>query len=178
MRLEVISNNVGSSSSHPTRVLGYPTGLEDHTIFTKIPQRQKPSRLVTVPPEVSEKRMLKAEYDILEMVENYLKTENIPWSASHGGINYNFPEVQQPLKAEHIVAEREANLNTYYENKTILFQQHEGKYVVIAKGEIQAIGDSFEEVKDVAMDANQRFVFKVERKEKVIGKLRWPMKRK
>lgn len=48
--------------------------------------------------------------------------------------------------------------------------------MVIANGGIQAIGNSFDEVKDVALDANHRFIFKVEPKEKVRGRLRWPMK--
>ena len=50
--------------------------------------------------------------------------------------------------------------------------------MVIAKGKVQAVGESFDDLKDVALDANHRFIFKVEPKEKVRGTLRWPIKRK
>ena len=81
-------------------------------------------------------------------------------------------------KAELITEEREDNLRIYTENKAKIYEEYVGKYVVIAKGKVQAVGDSFDEVKYVALDANHRFIFKVESKKKVRGRLRWPMKRK
>lgn len=79
--------------------------------------------------------------------------------------------------AERINEEREENLRIYTENKAKIYEEYVGKYVVIAKGKIQAVGDSFDEVKYVALDANHRFIFKVESKKKVRGRLRWPMKK-
>jgi hypothetical protein len=79
-------------------------------------------------------------------------------------------------KAERITEEREDNLRIYTENKAKIYEEYVGRYVVIAKGKVQAVGDSFDEVKYVALDANHRFIFKVESKEKVRGRLRWPMK--
>ena len=79
-------------------------------------------------------------------------------------------------KTELITEEREENLRIYTENKAKIYEEYVGKYVVIAKGKIQAVGDSFDDVKNVALDANHRFIFKVESKEKVRGRLRWPMK--
>ena len=80
-------------------------------------------------------------------------------------------------KAERINEEREDNLRIYTENKAKIYEEYVGKYVVIAKGKVQAVGDSFDEVKYVALDANHRFIFKVESKKKVRGRLRWPMKK-
>ena len=79
-------------------------------------------------------------------------------------------------KAELITEEKEDNLRIYTENKAKIYEEYVGKYVVIAKGKIQAVGESFDDVKNVALDANHRFIFKVESKEKVRGRLRWPMK--
>ena len=78
--------------------------------------------------------------------------------------------------AERINEEREENLRIYTEYKTKLYEEYVDRYVVIAKGKIQAVGESFDEVKNVALDANHRFIFKVESKEKVRGMLRGPMK--
>ena len=80
-------------------------------------------------------------------------------------------------KAELITEEREDNLRIYTENKAKLYEEYVGRYVVIAKGKVQAVGDSFDDVKNVAVDANHRFIFKVKSKEKVRGRLRWPMKK-
>jgi hypothetical protein len=79
-------------------------------------------------------------------------------------------------KLELIKKEREDNLRYYSEHKNQLLVENRGKYVVIAKGDIQAVADSFDQVKEVAPDANHRFIFKVEPKDKVKAKLRWPMK--
>jgi len=74
--------------------------------------------------------------------------------------------------------EKEVNTEVYNKLKDVLYTDYLGQYVVIAKGELQDTGDSFDAIKDAAMDANHRFIFKVEPKEKVKGKLRWPMKKK
>lgn len=79
-------------------------------------------------------------------------------------------------KLERINKEREDNLRYYSEHKNQLLEENRGKYVVIAKGDIQAVGSSFDQVKDVALDANHRFIFKVEPKNQVKSKIRWPMK--
>ena len=79
---------------------------------------------------------------------------------------------------EFINREREENLRVYQESRVELYERYYGKYVVIAKGKVQAIGESFDAVKRVALDANHRFVFKVQPKEKVERTFRWPIKRK
>lgn len=79
---------------------------------------------------------------------------------------------------EFINGEREENLRVYQESKVELYKRYHGKYVVIAKGKVQAIGESFDAVKRVALDANHRFIFKIEPKEKIEGTFRWPIKRK
>lgn len=80
-------------------------------------------------------------------------------------------------KTELIKKEREKNQITYNECKEELKKKYFGKYVVIAKGKIQSVGESFEEVKDVALDANHRFIFKVEPKKEKGGLLGWPMEK-
>jgi len=91
--------------------------------------------------------------------------------------SYELLKRRPPMtKAELITEEREDNLRIYTENKAKIYEEYVGKYVVIAKGKVQAVGDSFDEVKYVALDANHRFIFKVESKKKVRGRLRWPMK--
>ena len=64
------------------------------------------------------------------------------------------------------------------DSKVELYERYYGKYVVIANGKVQAIGESFDAVKRVALDANHRFIFMVEPKEKIEGTFRWPIKRK
>jgi len=92
---------------------------------------------------------------------------------------YRICEARPPInKIEFINEEREENFGFYNRYKTKLYKEYAGKYVVIAKGEIQAIGKSFDDVKDAALDANHRFIFKVESKKKVRGRFRWPMKKK
>ena len=112
----------------------------------------------------------------LEVVKEW---DNTPELLKKMAYSYGLLNPRLPLsKAELINEERELNLRTYTEYKTKLYEEYMGRYVVIAKGEIQAVGDSFDDVKNVALDANHRFIFKVESKKKVRGRLRWPMKRK
>ncbi len=82
------------------------------------------------------------------------------------------------IRQELINRERKENLRVYYERKTELYQRYSGRYVVIAKGEVQAVGESFDDLRYVSLDANHRFIFKIEPKEKVAGTFRWPIKRK
>lgn len=79
---------------------------------------------------------------------------------------------------EFVNEERKENLRVYQESKVELYERYYGKYVVIANGKIQAIGESFDAVNRVALDANHRFIFMVEPKEKIEGTFRWPIKRK
>lgn len=82
------------------------------------------------------------------------------------------------IREVFINKEREENLRAYRERKAQLYQRYAGRYVVIAKGEVQGVGESFDDLKYVALDANHRFIFKVEPKEKVGVTLRWPIKTK
>lgn len=92
---------------------------------------------------------------------------------------YRICEARPPInKIEFTNEEREENLRFYNRFKSELYKKYTGKYVVIAKGDVQAVGESFDNVKDVALDTNHRFIFKVEPKKKVRGVLRWPMKKK
>ena len=87
------------------------------------------------------------------------------------------PSVDKLISKGLINKRREENLRVYNKHKREFYEKHMGKYVVIAKGKVQKIGE-FDEVKNVAMDANHRFIFKVEQNKKVSGTLRWPIKRK
>ncbi|UZE92716.1 MAG: hypothetical protein IB616_02650 [Methanosarcinales archaeon] len=73
---------------------------------------------------------------------------------------------------------RQINQNAFKQLRDEIFKTLFGKYVVMARGKILAVGDSLEEVKDVAIDANHRFVFKVEKPKETKRFLRWPMRRK
>lgn len=96
-------------------------------------------------------------------------------------INEEIPKVvssKKESKKESIRKEREENLRAYDKCKTELYKKYAGKYVIIAKGKVQAIRKSFEDAKDVTLDTNHRFIFKVEPKKKIRGTLRWPIKKK
>ena len=103
------------------------------------------------------------------------RTEVLKGTASlfRGWLSYPIIKIE-----EFINEEREENLRVYQESKVELYERYYGKYVVIANGKVQAIGESFDAVKRVALDANHRFIFKVEPKEKIEGTFRWPIKRK
>lgn len=110
-----------------------------------------------------------------EVVERGNMTPELVKKIAH---SYELLMSRSPMnRAERINEEREENLRIYTEYKKKLYEEYVGRYVVIAKGKIQAVGESFDDVKNVAMDANHRFIFKVESKEKVRGRLRWPMKK-
>lgn len=76
------------------------------------------------------------------------------------------------------IREREENFKYYNKIKEELYRNQLGKYVIIAKGKVEKIGESLDEVKAIAIDANHRFIFKVEQVNKTRGILRWPMRRK
>jgi len=71
----------------------------------------------------------------------------------------------ESTEERNIDKEREENLRFYNRIKAELFTKYTGKYVVIAKGKLQKVGESFDDVKYEAMDANHRFIFKVESEE-------------
>jgi hypothetical protein len=72
--------------------------------------------------------------------------------------------------------EREENVRFYKEHEAELYQNYAGKYVVIAKGRIQAVGSSFDEIDGVALDAQHRYVFQVVPKGPTKVRLRWPIR--
>lgn len=82
------------------------------------------------------------------------------------------------VSGKYAKEKREENLRFYNQYKTELYKKYAGKYLVIARGKIETVGESFDDVKNVALDASHRFIFKVEPKKKIRGTLRWPMKRK
>ena len=77
------------------------------------------------------------------------------------------------LREYHIQLERRKNKEFFDINKNEIYTKHHGKYIVIADGKTQAVGETFDEVKNVAIDANHRFIFKVEEIKKEIIRLRW-----
>lgn len=87
---------------------------------------------------------------------------------------------EKPIEPEInlVEVERVENIRVYEQHKNELYEKHLGKYVVIANGKIQAIKDTFEDVKNIALNANHRFIFKVKKKEKIRGVFRWPMMKK
>ncbi|MBI3913622.1 MAG: hypothetical protein HY327_05485 [Chloroflexi bacterium] len=58
-------------------------------------------------------------------------------------------------------AEREANDRAYEQLRAELERQHWGKWVVIADGVLQGIGDSLEQVNEFAPTARDRIVMQV-----------------
>ncbi len=65
---------------------------------------------------------------------------------------------------ELAVIENERNSNEIFLEtiKENLRKVHLGKYVVIANAEIQAIGKTYDSVKDKGLNSNHRFIFRVE----------------
>lgn len=86
--------------------------------------------------------------------------------------------VLEVLTEDRIAGERELNLACYEQHKTELVSKYLGRYIVIARGEIQRIGDSFDEVRDVSLDAEHRLLFRVEGRQPARGTLRWPMQKR
>jgi len=77
------------------------------------------------------------------------------------------------LREYLIQLERRENKEFFDANKDEIYTKYHGKYIVIAYGKIQAIGETFNEVKNVALDTNHRFIFKVEEMKKEVVRLRW-----
>lgn len=71
---------------------------------------------------------------------------------------------------------RQKDQKYYDENKAFIENNYSGKYLVIAEGEIKAIGNNLNDVKDVANQFIHRFVFKVEPENKRRGSIRWPVR--
>lgn len=68
-----------------------------------------------------------------------------------------------PIKVDTIVnKERNENLNFFRENKKLIDERFEGKYIVIANKGIVTSGDSWDEVKDKNITYNHRFILKIE----------------
>lgn len=82
-----------------------------------------------------------------------------------------------PTKSEIIEEERKINLDFYNKHENEINEKYEGKYVVIAEGEIKSIGNSLKDVENVSLDSNHRFIFEVKPKKEVRGTLIWPMER-
>ena len=110
-----------------------------------------------------------------EIIEAYptLKKEDVS-----AAIRFARKLAEDPFPRDLSSQEREENLGVYTKLKDELFKNNQGKYAVISKGKLQAIGDSFDAVKDVAIDTNHRFIFKIEEKQKIKGTIRWPITRK
>jgi len=58
-------------------------------------------------------------------------------------------------------AERALNNQVYRRLKGDLEREHQGKYVVIAHGALQGVGDTLEQVAGLAPEARHRLVFRV-----------------
>jgi len=79
--------------------------------------------------------------------------------------------------------ERLLNNLAYQKLEKKLLKEHKGKYVLIAKGKLIAVADSYDDIVKIAKeqvpDAKHRLIFKVgEKTHRKVGRLGWRMKRK
>ncbi len=63
-------------------------------------------------------------------------------------------------KDEMVARERKLNNNAFRQLRPE-FEKQQGRYVVIAHGKLQGVGDSIESLQSLAADAHHRLVFKV-----------------
>ena len=63
-------------------------------------------------------------------------------------------------KDEMVARERKLNNNAFRQLRPE-FEKQQGRYVVIAHGKLQNVGDSIESLQSLAADAHNRLVFKV-----------------
>lgn len=69
----------------------------------------------------------------------------------------------EPISTEKIInEEREKNLKFYSQNKNSIKDRYKGKYIVIANKDIKASSDKWDELKNESLDANHRFILKVD----------------
>jgi len=81
-------------------------------------------------------------------------------------LNQNIPSFCKnfPITTDKIVdEERKENLKFYNHFKILISEKYEGKYIVIANRDIKSSGDSWDEVKNECIEANHRFIIKIER---------------
>ena len=71
--------------------------------------------------------------------------------------------------------ERKINFRIYNKFKDVFQERYQGKFIIIAFGQIQAVENTLDDVKDVAVGAKHRLIFKVE-PEEPRGTLRWPIR--
>jgi hypothetical protein len=68
-----------------------------------------------------------------------------------------------PIRVDTIVdRERSENLNFFRENKKLIDERFDGKYIIIANKSIVTSGDSWDEIKDKDTTSNHRFILKIE----------------
>lgn len=111
--------------------------------------------------------------------EDLLIHQNLPGlSAKSDGSNPRIFYTKTTNALPQADQDRQENIIEYNKIKNELYEEHRGKFAVIAKGKLQKIGDSFAEVKDVALDANHRFIFEIKEEQQVARKTRWPARLK
>lgn len=68
----------------------------------------------------------------------------------------------KPINVENVVnIERKENAEFFASFKKYIDERYEGKFIVIANKDIKGFGDSWDEVKDKALEANHRFIIKI-----------------
>lgn len=70
-------------------------------------------------------------------------------------------QATEEANTNDLKVERKLNNDTYQQLKGELQQKYPGKFVVIAWGELQGMGDSLEQVAPLAANAKHRLVFQV-----------------
>ncbi|MBI3360307.1 MAG: hypothetical protein HY023_04275 [Chloroflexi bacterium] len=71
--------------------------------------------------------------------------------------------------------ERTANDRAYEALRAELEQRHSGKWIVMAHGKLQGVGDSLEEVDQLASTAHDRIVMRVGEKRSKEIEIGWQM---
>lgn len=82
------------------------------------------------------------------------------------------------LTENHVRAieiEEKLNNETFVQLQSELEQQYDGKWIVIAHGRLQGVGDSIQEVNHLALDARHRIVMQIGRTYPKEVELGWQM---
>lgn len=118
-------------------------------------------------------------FDKLIKKEKTLKNEDFKSdfleSAAHSYILISNKTVID--KDKLVELERSENLRYYRRCKDEIQRNFARSYIIIAKGKIQAVGESYDDVKDVAVESHHRFIFKVE-SENIRGNAEWHLWRR
>ncbi len=99
-----------------------------------------------------------------DLRERFVRTAR--WLYGNGGPGRALEEaiglwLSRAQRPSLVDAERVLNNRAFLEMRKDLESKYQGKYVVIAHGRLQGVGDTFEEVKDLVPEARHRLIFRV-----------------